>query len=348
MSMSVDCRIRRSVAGNTVRRTIGFASAWFVVLAVAVGAQGLPDLFRQAQQEFKAGHYQQSLELFDRIDSESRQPGFERDRQQLEAPMHFFRAANLAMLKKKDDAVDEFLEFLRLNPQAALKRGSFPRPVLGAFEEARGQFAANGISVAAAYQSFLRSDPGEEPEVTAAWSKSAVRALLSDEEKSQWGALATDADRRQFVDAFWKRLDPTPETPTNELRREFEARMRYADDQWSEDDKPGRDSDRGLVFALLGPPTSIDSQEVGAHDPGLANQRAQHSVGRGTVFGSSGDEQRREIWTYRGDSVPGYLGVHELRYTFFVRRGEAVLESSGRGYKALDEVAEHVDRSHGS
>ena len=327
------------------RRSVGIVLGILLLFAGAAGAQNLPDLFNQGRQAFQQGRYAKSLQIFNEVDAISRKPDFEPQRHQLEAPLHFFRAANMAMLKKRSDAVNEFLEFLRLNPQAALKEGSYPRPILAAFSEARRQFDAGGAALAMAYQSFLRADTGQEPAVDASWGESAVRSLFTDDEQRAWKATTSDPERRSFVDTFWQQRDPTPGTPANELRQELEARMRFADAQWSAGDTRGRDTDRALVFTLLGPPSSMDVQDVGAHDIGLANQRAQHSTGTGTRFGSGADSQQREIWVYKGDSVPGYLGERELKYTFFVRRGKAVLETSGRGYRALDEVAQHVDQS---
>jgi len=327
-------------------RPLALSLAFSLLTSVAVTAQNLPGMFQQARDAFQSGHYEKSLQLFDQIDEISRQPQHESDRRQLEAPLHFFRAADLAMLRKRDDAVNEFLEFLRLNPQAALKAGSYPRPVLAAFEEARRSFAKGGASLAVAYQSFLRTDRGGAPTIDASWGDSAVRELLTEEEKTAWKSLGTDADRQAFVEKFWLRRDPTPGTSSNELRQEIDARMRFADGQWRSDDTPGRDTDRALVFVLLGPPDSVDTQQVGVHNQELANERAQHSTGTGTRFGSSAESQQRVTWVYSGDSVPGYLGTQELRYTFFVRRGQAVLETSGRAYKALQEVAEHINQSH--
>lgn len=328
------------------RRPLAIVVTLSLLVCAIASAQNLPGMFQQAREAFQSGHYEKSLQLFDQIDEISRQPQHQSDRQQLEAPLHFFRAANLAMLRKNDEAVDEFLEFLRLNPQAALKEGSYPRPVLAAFDEARHRFANGGASLATAYRSFLQTDRGGAPTVDASWGDSAVRELLTDDEKSVWKSLDTDADRQAFVDKFWLQRDPTPGTPSNELREEIDARMRFADAQWSSGDTPGRDSDRALVFVLLGPPDSIDTQQVGVHNQELANERAQHSTGTGTRFGSSAESQQRVTWVYSGDNVPGYLGMGELRYTFFVRHGQAVLETSGRAYKALREIAEHIDQSH--
>lgn len=57
---------------------------------------------------------------------------------------------------------------------------------------------------------------------------------------------------------FWKRRDPTPETPQNEYEEEFWRRVEYADEHFSSGLKPGYKSDRGIVYIKLGPPDEIE------------------------------------------------------------------------------------------
>ena len=57
---------------------------------------------------------------------------------------------------------------------------------------------------------------------------------------------------------FWKRRDPTPETPQNEFEEEFWRRVEYADEHFSSGLKPGYKSDRGIVYIKLGPPDEIE------------------------------------------------------------------------------------------
>jgi tetratricopeptide (TPR) repeat protein len=186
----------------------GLAITLALLLAPAARADtSLPDLFRQGKGQFDSGHYAKSLATFQKIDKVSQQSGYEQDRKQLEAPLHFFLGANLAMLKRHDEAVGEFSEYLRLNPQASLSAGSFPRRVMHAFEDAQQQGAASESRAESAYEAFRRQE-GSTPETTAVsadWAKSAVRFLMTDEETAAWKAATTDAARAAFVKGFWKK-----------------------------------------------------------------------------------------------------------------------------------------------
>jgi GWxTD domain-containing protein len=89
------------------------------------------------------------------------------------------------------------------------------------------------------------------------WEDSAVRYLMMTQEKTDWASLKTDADAKAFIDLFWARRDPTPDTPVNELRQQFETRMAEADTRYRFEKTPGSQTDRGLVYVLLGQPTQI-------------------------------------------------------------------------------------------
>lgn len=312
-------------------------------------ATSLPDLFRQGKSQFDSGRYEKSLATFQEIDTISQQPGNEQDRRQLEAPLHFFLGANLAMLKRHDEAVAEFSEYLRLNPQASLSAGSFPRRVLHAFEDAQSQTAAADSQSQSAYETFRQQEGNAPPAapVTADWAKSAVRFLMTDEETAAWKAATTDSERAAFVEGFWKKRDPTPETAKNELRDEFDARLRYADKQWSTDEMPGRESDRGAVLALLGPPSIAGTSNVSTQESAIETLRSQSRGGLQSVgtLRNELDQGRREVWTYRKERVPDYLKVRELTFEFLTRQGygAGVLDRSGRSLYVLGEVARHIN-----
>jgi len=313
-------------------------------------ATSLPDLFRRGQEQFKSGQYKRSLATFDELDKASQQPGFERDRKQLEAPLHFFRAANLAMLKQHDEAVAEFGEYLRLNPQAALQAGSFPRPVMHAFEDARSAMTTSpGSESQAAYEAFRKNegDVAAPPTVGADWAESAVRFLMTDDETAAWKQATTEEERAAFVEGFWKKRDPTPETAKNELRDEFNARLRYADKQWTTKEMPGRNSDRGAVLALLGPPSVAATSNVSSDESAIEALRSRSRGGAESVGTLRNDleQGRREEWTYRKDRVPDYLKMRELTFDFITRQGygSGVLDKSSRSLFVLGEVARHVN-----
>jgi len=59
--------------------------------------------------------------------------------------------------------------------------------------------------------------------------------------------------------SFWRELDPTPTTARNEKEEEYFERIEYAEEIFRRGDKGFR-SDRARVYALLGPPESIESR----------------------------------------------------------------------------------------
>jgi GWxTD domain-containing protein len=91
------------------------------------------------------------------------------------------------------------------------------------------------------------------------WIEGPVRYLLSAEEERAARALRSPEEYREFVDRFWLRHDPTPDTPVNEFRNEFMRRVDAAGRQFGETTKPGWKTDRGKIYILLGPPSEISS-----------------------------------------------------------------------------------------
>ena len=48
------------------------------------------------------------------------------------------------------------------------------------------------------------------------WVEQDVAYIISDEERRAFGRLKTDEEREQFIEQFWLRRDPTPDTVENE------------------------------------------------------------------------------------------------------------------------------------
>src|SRR5207244_6629367 len=118
---------------------------------------------------------------------------------------------------------------------------------------ARRGCAAKTSTVGAADARFTPPD-GWMLDADETWPKSAVRYLLSSEQKKQYAAMTSAADREVFITAFWNALDPTPATPRNEFRVEFERRAAFAAANFTTTKTPGRATERGAGFAFLGPP----------------------------------------------------------------------------------------------
>lgn len=62
--------------------------------------------------------------------------------------------------------------------------------------------------------------------------------------------------KEKFIE-FWKKLDPTPGTPENELMNEYYRRVRYANLHFS-GFMEGWKTDMGMIFILFGPPNDIE------------------------------------------------------------------------------------------
>ncbi len=81
------------------------------------------------------------------------------------------------------------------------------------------------LSVAAAFPSLAALDKYKS------WEKSPEYAYLAtDDEKKEWGKIASDQDAEKFIALFWARRDPDLKTPQNEFRDRFEALVKKADD----------------------------------------------------------------------------------------------------------------------
>src|ERR1700726_4175248 len=56
------------------------------------------------------------------------------------------------------------------------------------------------------------------------WVDEDVAYIITDEERKAFQNLGTDEEREQFVEQFWLRRDPTPETEENEYKEEHYRR----------------------------------------------------------------------------------------------------------------------------
>ena len=94
------------------------------------------------------------------------------------------------------------------------------------------------------------------------WINGPVRHIMTRDEQSRFRAIKTDAEAQAFIDLFWARRDPTPETPRNEAREQFDARVAWADKNLKEGRVRGALTDRGMVFVLYGQPKRIERSPV--------------------------------------------------------------------------------------
>jgi GWxTD domain-containing protein len=94
------------------------------------------------------------------------------------------------------------------------------------------------------------------------WLDEDVAYIITDEEKAAFKALKTDEEREQFIEQFWLRRDPTPDTIENEFKEDHYSRIAYANERF-QSGKPGWKTDRGRIYILYGKPTEIESHPAG-------------------------------------------------------------------------------------
>ncbi len=94
------------------------------------------------------------------------------------------------------------------------------------------------------------------------WLDEDVGYIITDEERAAFKRLSTDEEREQFIEQFWLRRDPTPDTMENEFREEHYRRIAYANERFASG-IPGWKTDRGRIYITFGPPDENESHPSG-------------------------------------------------------------------------------------
>jgi len=128
------------------------------------------------------------------------------------------------------------------------------------------------------------------------WLDQDVRWIITDQEMQAFKHLSNDEERDQFIEQFWLRRNPNPDSPENEFREEHYARIAYANEHFAAG-KPGWKTDRGHIYIAYGKPDSIES-----HPSGGSYQRPMEEGGGNT------STYPFETWHYRylegvGDNI---------------------------------------------
>ena len=119
------------------------------------------------------------------------------------------------------------------------------------------------------------------------WLDEDVRYIITPEERKAFIQMATDEERENFIESFWLRRDPTPDSMENEYKEEHYRRIAYANDRYASG-IPGWRTDRGRIYIAHGPPDEIES-----HPSGGQYQRPYEEGGGFT------STYPFEIWRYR-------------------------------------------------
>src|SRR6188474_2000606 len=153
-------------------------------------------------------------------------------------------------------------------------------------------FAATSLVFAQQKQTQAPSEKPRnvKPELKKAykdWLDKDVPYVITDEERKAFKKLATDDERERFIEEFWRRRDPDPDTDENEFKEEYYERIAYANEHFSSG-IPGWKTDRGRIWIMYGKP---DERET--HPMGGSYQRPSYEGGGST------STYPFEIWFYR-------------------------------------------------
>jgi GWxTD domain-containing protein len=94
------------------------------------------------------------------------------------------------------------------------------------------------------------------------WLNEDVAYIITDEERAAFKQANNDEEREQFIEQFWLRRDPTPDTEENEFKEEHYRRIAYANEHYASG-IPGWKTDRGRIYITFGPPDEIEDHSSG-------------------------------------------------------------------------------------
>ncbi len=154
-----------------------------------------------------------------------------------------------------------------------------------------------------------------------------VHWIASHAELESFKALKTDQEKDAFVERFWQRRDPSPDTQRNEFKEEHYRRWEYVNQNFREG-VAGWRTDRGRVYLIHGPPDDQAFKDVPTR--GAAGTRRSRQSVVWTYF------QLPNSQYYRGRMVLVFqanIGLTEQDFTL------------GESRTALDKAAQQYQRA---
>jgi GWxTD domain-containing protein len=167
------------------------------------------------------------------------------------------------------------------------------------------------------------------------WLNQEVTYIISDEERKAFTSLSNDEERDAFIENFWLRRNPSPDSPENEFREEHYRRIQYANDHFAAG-KPGWKTDRGHIYIAFGKPDDIEAHPSG----GSYDRTPEEGGGTTTTFPF-------ETWHYRYlEGIGENINIEFVDscqcgdYHFTIDRSEkdALLNVPGAGLTTYEEM----------
>ncbi len=160
------------------------------------------------------------------------------------------------------------------------------------------------------------------------WLDEDVVYIITPEERHAFLHLQTNEEREQFIEAFWQRRNPDPDSPENTFKEEHYRRIAYANEHYASG-IPGWKTDRGKIYIMWGPPDEVDSHPTG----GTWDRPMDQGGGETTTYAY-------EDWRYRylegmGENVElefvDPTGTGEYHLTMDPSEKDALLHVPGAG-----------------
>lgn len=144
---------------------------------------------------------------------------------------------------------------------------------------------------------------------------SKVRYIITKEESKIFLELPP-SDRSEFIEYFWKRRDPTPESETNENKEKYFIRIEEANHLFRGGGRPGWLQDRGRIYILFGPPDERQTNPMGGYnvDP-YADAKEMTSAKR-----VAAGQKPSEVWIYY-NLLSSMQRPHTVRLVFVDSHG---------------------------
>jgi GWxTD domain-containing protein len=328
-------------------------------LSAALSAETLPELFQKAREQVRNHSWKDALTTLDQLDAESARPGNESARQQLVAPMAFYRGVCEANLDQAAKAEADFATFLQAQPGATIDKAVYSKKTVVAFDAAHKKAALEAASGDASresqslHQRFeeFQSPPnmGDKPDEH--WADGPAKWIMTPEETAAWSGLKSGTERAEFVEKFWQARNPQPGSEDNPARTAFDRRVAFADAYFQKDEKTrGSLTDAGMVFVLLGPPSRAGRKPVqGREDRTISDGNSQDEkwwmgarnsihIDGAQLTDASGSF--RDIWHYAREALPKQVSINELNVVFVTKTGygRSVLQRDPTVLNALKEA----------
>jgi len=167
------------------------------------------------------------------------------------------------------------------------------------------------------------------------WLNEDVRWIITDEERKAFMQLSNEEEREKFIEAFWDRRNPNPDSEDNEFKDEHYRRIEYANEHFAAG-IPGWKTDRGRIYIVFGPPDEIESHAGG----GTYERPMEEGGGETSTFPF-------EDWRYRYLEGIGQEVIIEFvdtcmcgEYHMTIDRGEkdALAKVPGAGLSQYEEM----------